>query len=288
MCPSCTLFFSILFTLMTIITLLTDFGLQDGYVGIMKGVIWGIAPGVQIADISHAVKAQDVLQGALALRRAAPYFPAGTVHVAVVDPGVGTSRRALAGQLGDQYFVGPDNGLFSLVLEQAEALGEPVEWVHLTRGKYWLPQVSAVFHGRDIFAPVAAHMANGVPLNTLGEPVYDPVRLLLPQPQRKADALTEGQRGWSAQVMHIDHFGNLATNLRRVDLVPAQTIVIRIKGMEIQGVVLAYGDLPPGKLVALFDSSDLLSIAIVNGNAAQMLQAKIGDPVEVSFAPAST
>jgi S-adenosyl-L-methionine hydrolase (adenosine-forming) len=266
---------------MTIITLLTDFGLQDGYVGIMKGVIWGIAPGVQIADISHAVKAQDVIQGALVLRRAVPYFPAGTVHTVVVDPGVGTSRRPLAGRLRDQYFVGPDNGLFSLVLEQAEAQGEIVEWVHLTHGEYWLPQVSAVFHGRDIFASVSAHLANGVPLSALGEPVYDPVRLLLPQPKRTAG-------GWSAEVMHIDHFGNLATNLRRVDLLPAQAIRIRIKGVEIQGVVQAYGELPPGELVALFDSSNLLSIAIVNGDASQVLQAQIGDPVEVSLPPLST
>ena len=153
---------------MTIITLLTDFGLQDGYVGIMKGVIWGIAPGVQIADISHAVKAQDVIQGALVLRHAVPYFPAGTVHTVVVDPGVGTSRRALAGRLRDQYFVGPDNGLFSLVLEQAEAQGETVEWVHLTRGEYWLPQVSAVFHGRDIFAPVIGPSGERRPIERPG------------------------------------------------------------------------------------------------------------------------
>ena len=258
-----------------IITLLTDFGLQDGYVGIMKGVIWGIAPGVQIADISHDVKAQDVLQGALALRRAVPYFPAGTVHVAVVDPGVGTSRRALAGHLGGQYFVGPDNGLFSLALERAEAQAQAVEWVHLTRREYWLPQVSAVFHGRDIFAPVAAHLANGVPLSALGEPVYDPVRLLFPQPKRTAG-------GWSAQVIHVDHFGNLATNLRRDQIGPAQSIVIRIKDVEIQGIVQAYGMGLPGEMVALFDSSDMLAIAVVHGNAAQMLQARIGDSVDVT------
>jgi S-adenosylmethionine hydrolase len=215
---------------MPILTLLTDFGLQDGYVGIMKGVIWGIAPEVQIADISHAITAQDVLQGALTLRRAAPYFPAGTVHVAVVDPGVGTSRRALAGRLGDQYFVGPDNGLFSLVLEQAEAQGRAVEWVHLTRPEYWLTQVSAIFHGRDVFAPAAAYLANGVPLIKLGEPIHDPLRLALPQPQRTAG-------GWSAEVIHIDHFGNLATNLRRDQADPARALVSHIQDKEIQGVV---------------------------------------------------
>jgi S-adenosylmethionine hydrolase len=263
---------------MTILTLLTDFGLQDGYVGIMKGVIWGISPGVQIADISHEIEAQDVLQGALTLRRAAPYFPAGTIHVAVVDPGVGTSRRALAGRLGDQYFVGPDNGLFSLVLEQAEAQGQPVEWVKLTRREYWLPRVSAVFHGRDVLAPVAAHLAIGVPLNMLGAPIDDPAHLTLPQPQRSKE-------GWSAQVIHIDHFGNLATNLRREQLDPAQAFLIRIKDKEIQGVLQAYSAGALGELVALFDSSDLLSIAVVNGDAAQLLQIKVGDPVEVAISP---
>jgi S-adenosyl-L-methionine hydrolase (adenosine-forming) len=264
---------------MTILTLLTDFGLQDGYVGIMKGVIWGIAPAVQIADISHAIAAQDVLQGALTLRRAVPYFPAGTVHLAVVDPGVGTSRRALAGRLGNQYFVGPDNGLFSLVQEQTEAHGGPVEWVQLTHPVYWLPQVSTVFHGRDIFAPAAAHLANGVPLNKLGEPIYDALRLSLSQPQRTA-------QGWSAQIIHIDHFGNLATNLRREQVDPAQAIVIHVHGSEIKGVVQAYGEAASGELVALFDSSDLLSIAVVNGDAAQVLRAKVGDPLEVAIPPA--
>jgi S-adenosylmethionine hydrolase len=261
---------------MTILTLLTDFGLQDGYVGIMKGVILGIAPGVQIADISHAIEAQDVLQGALTLRRAVPYFPGGTVHLAVVDPGVGTSRRALAGQLGEQYFVGPDNGVFSLAQEQVEAHGGPVEWVHLTRPEYWLPRVSTVFHGRDIFAPAAAHLANGVPLNKLGQPIHDPLRLALPQPQRTA-------QGWSAQVIHIDHFGNLATNLRREQVDLAREIVIHAHGREIRGIMQAYGEAASGELVALFDSNDLLSIAIVNGNAAEMLQAKVGDPVEIAI-----
>jgi hypothetical protein len=264
---------------MAILTLLTDFGRLDGYVGIMKGVIWGIAPAVQIADLSHAIPAQDVLRGALTLQRAVPYFPVGTVHLAVVDPGVGTSRRALAGRLGDQYFVGPDNGLFSLVQEQAEAHGEAVKWVHLARPEYWLPQISTVFHGRDVFAPAAAHLAKGVPLNKLGEPVHDVLRLGLPLPQRLAG-------GWSAQVIHIDHFGNLATNLRRDQVDPAQVFSVHHHGREIKGIVQAYGERSPGELVALFDSSDLLSIAIVDGNAAEMLQAKVGDAVEVTLSSA--
>jgi S-adenosylmethionine hydrolase len=130
----------------------------------MKGVIWTIAPNVQIADISHAIRPQDVIQGALALARTAPYFPAGTIHVAVVDPGVGTQRRPLAMQLGEQYFVGPDNGLFSAVLARAKEQGHKITIVHLDQSQYWLPTVSRVFHGRDIFAPTAAHLARGVAL----------------------------------------------------------------------------------------------------------------------------
>lgn len=265
---------------MTIVTLLTDFGLQDAYVGVMKGVIWGIAPDVQIADLTHDIPPQDVLQGALALARAVPYFPAGTIHVAVVDPGVGTSRRPLAARLGDHFFVSPDNGLCSLVLTEVEAHGEPVHFIHLNQPQYWLPQVSSSFHARDIFAPVAAHLANGVPLEALGSFIDDPVRLELPQPMRM-------ESGWHAQVIHIDRFGNLATNLRREHL-PARVVpVIRLKGREIRGLVEAYGARPPGELVGMFDSSGFLAVAVVNGDAARLLRVQVGDAVEVLLYPAA-
>lgn len=259
---------------MTLITLLTDFGLQDGYPGVMKGVIWGIAPDAQIADLTHDIPPQDVLQGAMALRRLAPYFPPGTVHVGVVDPGVGTPRRPLAARLGEQFFVGPDNGLVSLLLAHAEAQGLPVRCIHLNRAEFWLPQVSHSFHGRDIFAPVAAHLACGVSLERLGEPIDEPVRLEIPEPQRI-------ENGWWAQVLHIDRFGNLATNLGREQIGPEPSLRVRIGGREIHGLSQAYGDASPGELVALFDSSGCLSVAVVNGDAARRLQVKTGDPVEV-------
>ncbi len=259
---------------MQVITLLTDFGAQDGYPGVMKGVIWGIAPDAQIADLTHDIPPQDVLQGALALLRAAPYFPPGTIHVAVVDPGVGTPRRPLAARLGEHFFVGPDNGLATLLLARAEAQALPVACVALDRAEYWLPQVSRSFHGRDIFAPVAAHLARGVPLEKLGSPIDDPVRLEIPQPQRV-------EYGWRAQVLHIDHFGNIATNLELQHAGQEPSLRVRIGDREISGLSQAYGDASPGELVALFDSSGYLSVAAVNGDAARMLQVKTGDTVEI-------
>src|SRR5512137_720462 len=153
---------------MPLITLTTDFGLKDGFVGTMKGVIWSICPSAQIADISHAIAPQNVLEGALVLWHAHAFFPPGTVHVAVVDPGVGTRRRPLAARIGEHFFVGPDNGLFTPEYEEAEKNGWLLEIVHLTNEKYFLPQVSRTFHGRDIFAPAAAHLADGVRLGELG------------------------------------------------------------------------------------------------------------------------
>ncbi len=153
---------------MKFVTLTTDFGVQDGYAGVLRGVIWSIAPQAQIADLSHNVGPQNILQGAILLKQHCNYFPAGTVHVGVVDPGVGTSRRPIAARIGKYYFTGPDNGLCSLLIEAAENNGEDVEIVHLNQRAYWLQEVSSVFHGRDIFAPAAAHLLNGVELSTAG------------------------------------------------------------------------------------------------------------------------
>src|SRR5690349_21794857 len=146
---------------MTVITLTTDFGLRNGFVGIMKGVIYRIAPQVEIVDISHGIAPQDVHEGAYTLWRAVPFFPPSTIHVYVVDPGVGTQRRALAARLGEHYFVGPDNGLLTPLIEEAERNHQPIEFIHLNNPKYWLPKISRTFHGRDIFAPTAAHLATG-------------------------------------------------------------------------------------------------------------------------------
>lgn len=259
---------------MRFISLLTDFGLQDGYVGVMKGVIWGIAPQAQIADITHLIQPQNVLQGALALGRAAPYFPGGSVHVAVVDPGVGTARRPIVASLGKHIFVGPDNGLCTVLAEQARQAGSPVKFFHLDQPRYWLPQVSHVFHGRDIFAPAAAHLVNGVPLEALGTPIDDPRWLQLPQPERTA-------QGWRGQVIVVDNFGNLSTNLSGAHLAGMEKVVVRIGGREIHGLVKTFGERQPGQLAAMLDSSGMLSICSVNGSAEAQLGLGFGAEVEI-------
>jgi S-adenosylmethionine hydrolase len=260
---------------MTVITLLTDFGLRDGYPGVMKGVIWKIAPEVQIADISHSISPQNILQGALALERTASFFPPGTIHVAVVDPGVGTERRPIAMRLGEHYFVGPDNGLFTKVLEHAEARGTSIQIVHLDNRKYWLAEISRVFHGRDIFAPVAAHLALGTPLEQMGTPIHDPVRLQISRPR----PITGG--GWRGQVIEVDTFGNLSTDIEQGDLSTLGDVSVRIAGKQIDGLVNTFGDRPIGSLIALFGTSHDLVISVVNGDAAHTLGVKVGEPVEV-------
>jgi S-adenosylmethionine hydrolase len=259
---------------MRFITFLTDFGLRDGYTGVVKGVIWKIAPDVQIADLSHSISAQNMLEGALALGRAAPYFPDGTIHLAVVDPGVGTARRPIAAQLGSQFFVGPDNGLLTLLLEHARRENTPVEIVHLNQPRYWLPEVSNVFHGRDIFAPVAAHLANGVHLSALGTTIQDAVELSFISPQKLPN-------GWRGQIVSIDHFGNAQTNLLPEHLQGMASPRVKIAGVEIKNLVKTYGEAPAGELTVLFGSSGELEIAINQGSAAEHLQIHVGDPLDV-------
>jgi len=260
----------------TIITLLTDFGLRDGNVGVMKGVILGIAPRARLIDLSHLVGPQDVRQSAWILGRAAPYFPENTIHLVVVDPGVGTERRPMAARMGLHFYVGPDNGLVTRLLERAEYLRQTTAFFLLDRPELWLPEVSDVFHGRDVFAPVAAHLANGVSLEEVGSPLADPVRLLLPRPE----VVPGGLRG---VVEHIDHFGNVRTNITRQDCSQQQPAAVRISGIQLNGLVRTFGERPPGEVIALFGSSGDLILAVVNGNAAVRLGAKVGDPVEVDF-----
>jgi len=259
---------------MSIVTLTTDFGLKDGNVGVMKGVIWGIAPDAQIADISHSISPQNIREGALILARSIPYYPSGSIHVAVVDPGVGTQRRPIAARLGAQRFVGPDNGLITLLLERAERELWPVEIVHLDKPQYWLPDVSYVFHGRDIFAPVAGYLAAGVSLEMLGSPIDDPVRLQLPRPERT-------ESGLRGEVIHIDHFGNISTNIRYEQLGEGLIATVRLGGIEVHGLVKTFGERPAGELIALYGSTGNLLVAVVNGSASQRLNTKVGDEVEV-------
>ena len=257
---------------MSIITLTTDFGLADGYVGTMKGIILGIAPTVTIVDISHDISPQDVREAAYTLYAAYPYFPQGTIHVVVVDPGVGSDRRAIALRTPQATFVAPDNGVLSYVVA-----GERVEeMVHLTNPRYHLSPVSRTFHGRDIFAPAAAHLARGIPLAELGEPLTEIITFSLPRPQVRPDGTIVGE------VIHVDRFGNLITSIVPKDLTDHFLLregIIQIKGLSIRGIANNYAEGTPGKLLALIGSSNHLEIAVSGGSASQTLEAEVGDEV---------
>ena len=265
---------------MPVISLMTDFGIKDGTVGVMKGVIWGICPAAQILDLSHMIQAQNVHEAAYLFARSIPYFPKGSIHVVVVDPGVGTKRRPMAAKIGDWFYVGPDNGTVTGLLEKAELQGWACEFVELDRIKYWLSNVSFVFHGRDIFSPVAAHLANGVSLHEVGTPFTDLIRIQMSKPIK-----IEG--GWRGEVIHIDHFGNVTSNIRIENLGDSMnkmdTIIIRVKDREIQGLVNTFGERPVGELISLVGSTGNLGISVVNGNAATQLGVKVGDVVEATI-----
>jgi S-adenosylmethionine hydrolase len=261
---------------MPVITLTTDFGEKDGFVGVLKGVIWGICPTAQIADISHSITPQNILEGSLALSRAVPFFPPGTVHLAVVDPGVGTERRPAAARLGDQLFVGPDNGLFTPMVKEARQQNQVVEFIHLDKPGFWLPNVSRTFHGRDIFAPVAAHLAQGVTFSDLGTPFNDPTLLDLPKPIRTLN-------GWTSHVTIIDTFGNVTTDLPAKQIINLSEVVITLRGKTISGLTESYGWSKKGDLIALVDSEGFIEIAVVNGSAARELGVEVGDLVEITL-----
>jgi S-adenosylmethionine hydrolase len=261
---------------MTVLSITTDFGNTNGFVGVMKGVIYGIAPEVKIVDISQLISPQNVLEGAYAMWRAVPFFPPGSVHVGVVDPGVGTTRRPIGAHLGDQYFIAPDNGMLTPLILDAERDGEVMEFVHLDDPKYWLPNISNTFHGRDIFAPTGAHLAAGVPLSELGTPIADPILLDMPRPEKT-------ENGWQAHVTIIDIFGNLATDLPAEALEERRDVLVRIHDREIDGIIESYGHGEVGDLVAVVDSEDYIEVSVVNGNAARTLSANIGDIVEVVY-----
>ncbi len=261
---------------MAVLTITTDFGITNGFVGVMKGVIYRIAPDVKIVEITQLVTPQNVREGAYAMWRAVPFFPPGSVHVGVVDPGVGTARRPIGARLGDQYFIVPDNGLLTPLILDAQKENAVIEFVHLNNPKYWLPKVSNTFHGRDIFAPAGAYLAAGVQLSELGKPITNPVLLDLPQPERT-------ENGWIAHVTIIDVFGNLTTDLPAEAIVEHMNSQVRIHGHEINGIISSYGHGEIGDLVAVVDSEYYIEVAVVNGSAAKKLEAKVGDIVEVIY-----
>ena len=258
-----------------IITLLSDFGVRDEYAACLKGVILGLNPQAVLVDLTHEVPPQDIRSGAFVLARAAAYFPPGTIHLAVVDPGVGTGRRGLAAYGRGQFWVGPDNGLFHLIFA-----GRPeLKMVSLENPDYFLPQVSPTSHGRDLFAPVAAHLSLGLELGRLGPPLTDPVRLPWPEPSVTA-ALIRGE------IIHVDRFGNLVSNIAagvlHAWLQGAENkFQLQVGRRTLTRLGRTYGEAPPGELLALVGSHGYLEIACAGGSAAVRLQAGTGLRVAV-------
>jgi S-adenosylmethionine hydrolase len=247
-----------------IITLTTDFGLSDPFVGIMKGVILGIAPSAQIVDISHDIRSYDIIEGAFLIESTYKYFPAGTMHVVVVDPGVGSARRPIAASAHGHLFVGPDNGVFSGVFEN--------EVYHITNRSLFLDSVSQTFHGRDIFSPVAAHIAKGTPIESVGPRVLDFLRKILPKPRPQGDRLV-------GSVLRIDKFGNIITNLRRRDL--PDDFSIHVAGLEITRLCSNFSEAEPGEFFAIEGSTGFIELALDQGSAANKLNVTRGAEIEV-------
>jgi S-adenosylmethionine hydrolase len=259
-----------------IITLTTDFGLTDGFVGVMKGVILNINPDATIVDIAHDIAPQNIKQGAFVFANAYPYFPPNTIHVVIIDPGVGSTRRPIAMQLGATICIAPDNGIISLAIQNSQF---KIQCVHLTNPDFWLPRVSNTFHGRDIFSPVAAHLSMGVPIEKMGEPMDDWVRL--PQSMK---ATREGNE-IIGQVIHIDRFGNVMTNIGEEMLngMNRNKIVVRIGDREIHGIKRTYAHGKQGEIIALISSSWNLELAMPNGNAANAIGTLVGSVLKVGI-----
>ena len=255
-----------------LITLLTDFGTQDTFVGVIKGVIKTLAPSAEVIDLTHHISPQDIPAGAFLLKTAYKYFPPGTIHLAVVDPGVGSLRRPIAAQIGEFFYVCPDNGLLSYILS-ADTLTQAVV---LDNPQHQRPQISRTFHGRDIFAPVAAHLANDVSMDTLGTPIETLETFPLSRPYVSDDTLI-------CHVIAADVFGNVFLDLTE-DMAGQSHLAyaaIEVSSVLISGMSNSYSDVGVGEPLALFGSSGHLEIAVRNGNTREQLGIKIGDEVRV-------
>jgi S-adenosylmethionine hydrolase len=254
-----------------VLTLLSDFGDRDVYVGAMKGVITKINPKLTIVDLTHQIPPQDIVAARFSLMNVYPYFPTGTVHVAVVDPGVGSKRRAIAVEFAQGFLVGPDNGIFSGVLSQSPAIAA----VELTNLNYWrTQQPSKTFHGRDIFAPVAAHLTSGVPLKQLGQEIEPATLVKLDIGECKQTA-----NGVVGCIQYIDHFGNLVSNIPE-SYVRGKTWYVQAAGLTIPGGE-TYSDVKAGEAIALVGSHGWIEIAINSGNAHLQLQINLQDTLSV-------
>ena len=264
-----------------VITLLTDFGLQDEYIGVMKGAILSINPRVNLVDINHNITRHDIMQAALTVNASFRYFPKGSIHVVVVDPGVGGKRKAICVQQEGHFFVAPDNGVLTMVIQDAK--GEKA--CAITNRKYFLKPVSDTFHGRDIFAPAAAHLSKGIDMLCLGQeiPLSNITRLDVPAP------FISATNELVATVISIDHFGNLVTNISQAtferfkDNARPKEVVIRLGRSKIQGVSRSYNSVKIGSPVAVFGSRNLLEISLNQGDARTHFNARIGQSVRVKL-----
>jgi len=264
-----------------IITLTTDFGLNDEYVGVMKGVILSRCPDAVLVDLTHNIGKQDLRQAAYVIPAAVPYFPSGTVHVIVVDPWVGTNRRILLVKSGGHFFLAPDNGILTLVLGQDRG----AECYEVDCPDLYLKPVSNTFHGRDIFAPVAAALAGGADISALGRPVPAAAVERLDLPGIMVDRQRRSIRG---EVVRVDHFGNLVSNIHRQSVAGVaggedfSQMVISVCGQRIEGMADSYAAVPPRSLLAIFGSRGYLEIALNQGSAAEQLNAGCGTRIEIA------
>jgi len=257
-----------------IITLTTDFGLSDHFVGVMKGVILGIHPAAQVIDISHGVQPYAIADGAFTIAQTYRYFPRKTIHVVVVDPGVGSTRRPLLAEMAGHYFVAPDNGVLSMVFAR-----EKPRVRHITSERYFLHPVSRTFHGRDVFSPVAAHLASGVTPAKFGELIADYLRAPFDKPT------PTGRQRWTGTILKADHFGNLITNFHS-DQFPAirtHAFSMNVGSQAVTRLAQTFSECTPGELCLIIGSSGYLEIAASQSSAAQALGCSAGSPVELTI-----
>ncbi|MGK7346695.1 MAG: SAM hydrolase/SAM-dependent halogenase family protein [Candidatus Nitrospinota bacterium M3_3B_026] len=265
---------------MPIVTFTTDFGTSDPFVGIMKGVALGVEPSMTCVDITHEISPQNIRQAAYVISSAVAFFPKGSIHLAVVDPGVGSERRPIVFEAGGHYFTGPDNGIFTEIIKRLH----PAAVYEIINPDYMLSPVSGTFHGRDIFAPAAGWLARGAPPSSFGPITPEPVILDLPEPVRSAPNMIEGE------VIHVDHFGNAITNITRTLVEKIQkeldttTMEIQVNGQVVESLAACYSAAERERgLSAVFGSWDTIELFVMNQNAAHIYNISVGDSVETRF-----
>jgi len=259
---------------MGIISITSCFGSNNPELGVIKGIILNICPGIKFADLSHEIIPNDITGAALILERAVSFFPPNTVHIAIVDPSFCKAHRCIAASNGIQYFVGLDNGIFSLVFQAEELTSQIVELNQPNRISFRQQPLEIVKLARNVIAPAAAYLASGIEMKNLGHLIDDPVSLKIKEPEYS-------KNGWKTQISAVDRFGNLSTRLHRSMLGRTRIISIRLGESIIDRIVKTYGNEAPGSLVALFNSDDFLEISMVNGSAAAEINAHVGSPVDV-------